>query len=234
MAAIIKSSAAMANGSLVALSQEVSISSASELSVRAEYCCLAAYADRWSAALRVGAPAPLPVPSVINYYNLLAPPALASVSTNISQGLCYFSCQFSAPRDSTTSPDGTTAPQFETTTQSTIQTQQISGSYTITSRRYVWNAETRAYELKIITKNIPWTLRYQAETKTVTANTSSLLGGDPNLFIGDLYISAGNGRVVPQIDYRSEAFVSSKGERRFSLTGQISYVDATPPRISES
>lgn len=235
MPALIKSSPAMASGLLVALKQEVSVASASELVLRADYCCIASYAERWSAALRVGAPTPLPAPAVINYYNLLSPPALASVTTNIAQGLCYFSCQFSAPRDSTTSADGSTSPEFETTEQSIIQSQQVSGTSTSTTQKTLWNPEAGQYQQATITRNMPWTLRYSAETKTITATTASLLQVDPFLFIGPLYISEATGYSVSTVtDYRSETFVSSKGQRRFSLTGQIYYVAKQSDTISVS
>lgn len=250
MSAVIKASPSLVSGGLVVVSQEVSVQSASELSLDAEYLCLANNAARWTAALRVGAQPPLPPPETINYYNLLSPLTLAGVTVNVRHGLCYFSCQFTAPRDPTTPIDGENpvAPQFETTTQSIIQQQQLSGSANVNTSRWQCDPQTREWKYVQSAVSRPWAFVYNAETKTVTASTESLLGGDPSLFIGSLYISeprflqgnagllaasrpSGGGardidygnRYAAITSYRSETSVSSTGQRRYSLTGSIQY-----------
>lgn len=254
MSALIKASSSLTAGGLVVVSQEVSVQSASELTLNAEYLCLAANAPRWTDALRVGAGTPLPPPSTINYYNLLSPLTLASVTVNVRHGLCYFSCQFTAPRDPTTPIDGEdpVAPQFETTTQSIVQQQQLSGSGSVKRSRWQRDPQSREWEYVETNVSRPWAFIYYAETKTVTASSDSLLGGDPSLFIGSLYISEpvflqGNSGLVGAssgssggssetdigstgyralTNYRTESSISSTGQRRYSLTGSIKYIAA--------
>jgi len=238
MPALVKSSTALGAGGLSTLRQEVRVQSASEIVLDAEYCCLPAYADTWTQRLCIGAPTPLPAPSVISYYNLLAPLALATVSQNTTQGLTYFTCSFSAPRDSTTPVDANnpTAPQFETTVTSQVQEQSLSGSYKKSIQgALAWGGSSLGWvrESKEVTRT--WAFEYDSETRTVTAASESLVTVDPSLFInaGDLYISQPRWRTnsVGSLDNyyvdvitRSESSVSSKGSRRYSLSMQKVYV----------
>jgi hypothetical protein len=200
MAALVKTSNNLAAGGLTLLRQEISVQSASEITLNAEYICLPSYADTWTQRLRVGAPTPLPAPTAIGYYNLLSPLALASVSQNISQGLCYFSCTFSAPRDATTPVDGSnpTAPQFETTVTSTVQEQSLSGSYSYITTRWEYNRDTKWNQIDT-TQTRNWAFEYDSETKTVTASSEQLVAGDPLLIIDpdQLYISPPRWKTVP-------------------------------------
>jgi hypothetical protein len=250
MAALVKTSGSLASGGLTLLRQEISVQSASEIALSADYVCLPAYADKWAQSLRVGAPTPLPAPSSISYYNLLSPLALASVSQNISQGLCYFSCEFSAPRDATTPVDGTnpTAPQFETTVTSTLQEQALSGSYQYTKKQWEYN---NGWSLVDTQRTRNWAFEYDSETKTISASSEQLVSGDPSLFINpaDIYISAPRWKTLPLGSYtydpatrtfsiiegaldkfyrvdtisRTDSSVSSKGQRRYSLSMQKVY-----------
>lgn len=232
MGAIIKASPALSSGSLVAVRQEINVGSSTEVTLDAEYVCLSTFADRWIAALRVGAPTPISPPSSLNYYNLISPLALNSVRHNVTQGLCYFSCSFSAPRNPTTEPDSgdSTQPQFETTTQSVVQQQQISGSYTTNASRLVRQSDG-SFAIEDAEVSRPYTAIYYAETKTVTASSESLLAAEPSLFVGSLYISplqflqgrSTGTRVKPTTSYRTETSISSTGQRRYSVTGQIQY-----------
>ena len=234
MPALVKSSTALGAGGLSLLRQEVRVQSASEIVLDAEYCCLPAYAETWTQRLRIGAPTPLPAPSVISYYNLLSPLALATVSQNTTQGLTYFSCSFSAPRDATTPIDGTNpAPQFETTITSQVQEQslsgKLSGTYSLPSDEII-----RPY-------SIDFSFLYDSETKTITAADEQLTSEDPTLYINpeELYISQPrflrlqqtgqpNFSEPPQLYYsavitRTESRVSSKGSRSYSLSMQKVY-----------
>jgi hypothetical protein len=241
MAALVKTSTSLATGGLTLLRQEISVQSASEITLNAEYICLPAYADTWTQRLRVGAPTPLPAPTATSYYNLLSPLALASVSQNIAQGLCYFSCTFSAPRDATTPVDSEnpTAPQFETTVTSIVQEQSLSGTDTRVIVRWRYDASAGDWERSETTATTPWVFQYDSETRTVTASSEQLINSDPNLFIdpASLYISEprflsrGTGvNINTSREYivdtitRTESFVSSKGSRRYSVSMQKVYL----------
>lgn len=258
MPALVKSSTALGAGGLSILRQEVRVQSASEIVLDAEYCCLPAYAETWTQRLRIGAPTPLPAPAVISYYNLLSPLALATVSQNTTQGLTYFTCSFSAPRDSTTPVDANnpTAPQFETTVTSQVQEQSLSGSYQVTELlRWNYDSDTNSWTRETTTYTRNWSFEYDSETKTVTASSESLVSGDPSLFISaaDLYISQPRWKTWPvgyystsptgdvvrglgqfykeDIITRTESSVSSKGARRYSLSMQKVY-EVIPASIS--
>lgn len=269
MPALVKSSTALGAGGLSLLRQEVRVQSASEIVLDAEYCCLPAYAETWTQRLRIGAPTPLPAPTVISYYNLLSPLALATVSQNTTQGLTYFSCSFSAPRDSTTPVDANnpTAPQFETTVTSQVQEQSLSGSYQYTTSEWFFTPPTGElgagqWGRRDTTQTRNWAFEYDSETRTVTASSEQLVSGDPSLFIdaAALYISPPRWKTRPlqgqwqytndgatrvwtfveeglnayyKIDTitRTESSVSSKGQRRYSLSIQKVY-ETIPATLS--
>lgn len=148
MAAIVKANSFLTAGGLAVLKRSFDSREDGSVNYRADYCCLARFANNHIGKFRKGSTPPTAIPVEMLRLSLRRPPALYDLQFSTENGLSYFSAQYitenidtsEAEREITVSrsEDQRTAAGFITVTVTTPAPTSLSGPNYIRSTSQQW------------------------------------------------------------------------------------------------